>query len=199
MRQSLPNSPWCPSVHGLGSPTRPLASLCTISGAASARGHNVSAVHTQASKLLRIGHLERRRGGFRISFGSATENNPPAPRARQCVGTPPSRRRYSGLAAHQSLQLKAISAAGCPARAGDLCGYLRREGVRQTATRIAAETVLRCALLKQQRQSVTMTGLSSGNSASFRALPDCAEVSQKKSCCIKPHAIAPTWERLIGR
>ena len=62
---------------------------------------------------------------------------------------------FEVFAAHQiGCELKAISIwlDGQRALASLVAGDLRREGVRQTGRRgLPAETVLRCALLKQQR------------------------------------------------
>ena len=81
---------------------------------------------------------------------------------------------FEVFAAHQiGCELKAISIwlDGQRALASLVAGDLRREGVRQTGRRgLPAETVLRCALLKQQRQlSYEELAFHLEDSASFRA------------------------------
>jgi transposase, IS5 family len=81
---------------------------------------------------------------------------------------------FEVFAAHQiGCELKTISIwlDGQRALASVVAGDLRREGVRQTGRRgLPAETVLRCALLKQQRQlSYEELAFHLEDSASFRA------------------------------
>ena len=81
---------------------------------------------------------------------------------------------FEVFAAHQiGCELKAISSWLDAQRAlvSLVAGDLRREGVRQTGRRgLPAETVLRCALLKQQRQlSYEELAFHLEDSASFRA------------------------------
>ena len=70
-------------------------------------------------------------------------------------------------------ELKAMSQwlDGQPALVSLVAGDLRRQGVRQTGRRgLPAESVLRCALLKQQRQlSYEELAFHLEDSASFRA------------------------------
>jgi IS5 family transposase len=70
---------------------------------------------------------------------------------------------FEVFAAHQiGCELKAISSWLDAKRAlvSVVAGDLRREGVRQTGRRgLPAETVLRCALLKQHASSVTRNWL----------------------------------------
>ena len=85
-----------------------------------------------------------------------------------------------------------------------VAGDLRRHGVRETGRRgLPAETVLRCALLKQQRQlSYEELAVHLEDSASFRALcPLAAGLVAKEigaapdDQCVRPQ----TWRRSIGR
>ena len=81
---------------------------------------------------------------------------------------------FEVFAAHQiGCELKAIShwLDGQRALVSLVAGDLRREGVRQTGRRgLPADTVLRCALLKQQRQlSYEELAFHLEDSASFRA------------------------------
>ena len=81
---------------------------------------------------------------------------------------------FEVFAGHQiGCELKAISAwlDGQRALVSLVAGDLRREGLRQTGRRgLPAETVLRCALLKQQRQlSYEELAFHLEDSASFRA------------------------------
>ena len=81
---------------------------------------------------------------------------------------------FEVFATHQiGCELKAISnwLDGQRALVSLVAGDLRREGVRQTGRRgLPAETVLRCALLKQQRQlSYEELAFHLEDSASFRA------------------------------
>jgi len=64
-----------------------------------------------------------------------------------------------------------------------VAGDLRRQGVRQTGRRgLAAESVLRCALLKQQRQlSYEELAFHLEDSASFRAFARCLWDGRQKS------------------
>ena len=80
---------------------------------------------------------------------------------------------FEVFAGHQiGCELKAISGwlDGRRALVSLVAGDLRREGVRQTGRRgLPAETVLRCALLKQQRQlSYEELSFHLEDSASFR-------------------------------
>ena len=80
---------------------------------------------------------------------------------------------FEVFAGHQiGCELKAISGwlDGQRALVSVVSGDLRREGVRQTGRRgLPAETVLRCALLKQQRQlSYEELAFHLEDSASFR-------------------------------
>lgn len=81
---------------------------------------------------------------------------------------------FEVFAGHQiGCELKAISGwlDGQRALVSLVAGDLRREGLRQTGRRgLPAETVLRCALLKQQRQlSYEELAFHLEDSASFRA------------------------------
>ena len=81
---------------------------------------------------------------------------------------------FEVFAGHQiGCELKAISGwlDGQRALISLVAGDLRREGLRQTGRRgLPAETVLRCALLKQQRQlSYEELAFHLEDSASFRA------------------------------
>ena len=111
---------------------------------------------------------------------------------------------FEVFAGHQiGCELKAISGwlDGQRALVSLVAGDLRREGVRQTGRRgLPAETVLRCALLKQQRQlSYEELACHLEDSASFRA---CARVplawSPKKSVLHQTISAigAETWERI---
>src|SRR5207248_8050010 len=98
-------------------------------------------------------------------------------------------------------ELKAISGwlDGQRALVSAVSGDLRREGVRQTGRRgLPAETVLRCALLKQQRQlSYEELAFHLEDSASFRAFARLPLAwSPKKSVLHQTiSAIRPsTWE-----
>src|SRR5678816_1067869 len=111
---------------------------------------------------------------------------------------------FEVFAAHQiGCELKAISIwlDGQRALASLVAGDLRREGVRQTGRRgLPAETVLRCALLKQQRQlSYEELAFHLEDSASFRAfarLP--LSLCPKKSVLQKTisRIRAETWEQI---
>lgn len=114
---------------------------------------------------------------------------------------------FEVFAEHQiGCELKAISGwldrqrALMPLVASDL----RREGLHQTGRRgLPAETVLRCALLKQQRQlSYEELAFYLEDSASFRAFARLPLAwSPKKSVLHRTiSAIRPdTWRRSIGR
>src|SRR5438046_6751946 len=98
----------------------------------------------------------------------------PRRRSRQCVRNAPSRPLYSVFAGHEiGCELKAISQWLDQQRAlvSLVAGDLRRHGLRETGRRgLPAETVLRCALLKQQRQlSYEELAFQLEDSASFRA------------------------------
>jgi IS5 family transposase len=110
---------------------------------------------------------------------------------------------FEVFAAHQiGCELKAISIwlDGQRALASLVADDLRREGVRQTGRRgLPAETVLRCALLKQQRQ-LSYEELKIRRP--FAPLPACRWGGRRRSrCCIKPSArLAPRpGRRSIGR
>jgi IS5 family transposase len=124
-------------------------------------------------------------------------------RSRQCVRNAPSRPLYSRFFAEHEIgcELKAISQwlDRQSALVSLVAGDLRRHGVRETGRRgLPAETVLRCALLKQQRQlSYEELAFHLEDSASFRAfarLP--LSWSPKKSVLHQTiSAIRPqTWE-----
>src|SRR5579864_8948091 len=108
------------------------------------------------------------------------------------------------FAGHQiGCELKAISGwlDGQRALVSLVAGDLRREGLRQTGRRgLPAETVLRCALLKQQRQlSYEELAFHLEDSASFRAfarLP--LSWTPKKSVLHKTISAirAETWEAI---
>jgi transposase, IS5 family len=98
-------------------------------------------------------------------------------------------------------ELKAMSQwlDGQPALVGLVAGDLRRQGVRETGRRgLPAETVLRCALLKQQRQlSYEELAFHLEDSASFRAFARLALAwSPKKSVLHQTIGAirAETWE-----
>ena len=109
---------------------------------------------------------------------------------------------FEGFAQHEiGCELKAMSQwlDGQPALISLVAGDLRRQGVRETGRRgLPAESVLRCALLKQQRKlSYDELAFHVEDSASFRAfarLP--SGWSPKKS--VLHHTIAAigaeTWE-----
>src|SRR3954468_13811169 len=111
---------------------------------------------------------------------------------------------FEVFAGHQiGCELKAISGwlDGQRALVSVVSGDLRREGVRQTGRRgLPAETVLRCALLKQQRQlSYEELAFHLEDSASFRAfarLP--LSWSPKKSVLHQTISAigATTWEAI---
>src|SRR5712671_7229511 len=109
---------------------------------------------------------------------------------------------FEVFAGHQiGCELKAISGwlDGQRALVSVVAGDLRREGVRQTGRRgLPAETVLRCALLKQQRQlSYEELAFHLEDSASFRAFARLPLAwSPKKSVLHQTiSAIRPeTWE-----
>ena len=109
---------------------------------------------------------------------------------------------FEVFAGHQiGCELKAISGwlDGQRALVSVVSGDLRREGVRQTGRRgLPAETVLRCALLKQQRQlSYEELAFHLEDSASFRAFARLPLAwSPKKSVLHQTiSAIRPaTWE-----
>ena len=91
---------------------------------------------------------------------------------------------FEVFAGHQiGCELKAISGwlDGQRALVSVVVADLRREGVRQTGRRgLPAETVLRCALLKQQRQlSYEELAFHLEDSASFRAFARLPLHSQK--------------------
>src|SRR5881392_1787944 len=100
-------------------------------------------------------------------------------------------------------ELKAMSQwlDGQPELIGLVAGDLRRQGVRETGRRgLPAESVLRCALLKQQRQlSYEELAFHLEDSASFRAFARLALAwSPKKS--VLHHTIAAisaaSWETI---
>src|SRR4249919_3283670 len=109
---------------------------------------------------------------------------------------------FEVFAGHQiGCELKAISGwlDGQRALVSLVAGDLRREGVRQTGRRgLPAETVLRCALLKQQRQlSYEELSFHLEDSASFRAFARLPLAwSPKKSVLQRTiSALRPeTWE-----
>src|SRR6476469_8966432 len=111
---------------------------------------------------------------------------------------------FGVFAAHQSgCEWKAISSLldGQRALVSLVAGDLRREGVRQTGRRgLPAETVLRCALLKQQRQlSYEELAFDLEDSASFRAFARLPLAwSPKKSVLHQTIAAirAETWEAI---
>jgi len=109
---------------------------------------------------------------------------------------------FEVFAGHQiGCELKAISAwlDGQRALVSLVAGDLRREGLRQTGRRgLPAETVLRCALLKQQRQlSYEELAFHLEDSASFRAFARLPLAwSPKKSVLHRTISAirAETWE-----
>ena len=111
---------------------------------------------------------------------------------------------FEVFAGHQiGCELKAISGwlDGQRALVSVVSGDLRREGVRQTGRRgLPAETVLRCALLKQQRQlSYEELAFHLEDSASFRAFARLPLAwSPKKSVLHRTISAirAETWEAI---
>ena len=111
---------------------------------------------------------------------------------------------FEVFAGHQiGCELKAISGwlDGQRALVSLVAGDLRREGVRQTGRRgLPAETVLRCALLKQQRQlSYEELAFHLEDSASFRAFARLPLAwSPKKSVLHRTISAirAETWEAI---
>src|SRR4051812_8191754 len=100
-------------------------------------------------------------------------------------------------------ELKAMSQwlDGQPELIGLVAGDLRRQGVRETGRRgLPAETVLRCALLKQQRQlSYEELAFHLEDSASFRAFARLPLAwSPKKSVLHRTISAirAETWEAI---